>query len=92
MTYDYINDYIYINVGDSGNFNDLGAIVVEAPFEKPEIVDMESESDGHYKINDDDEYFLPEDMIDGVKKIVLNTWNLNVVRDTNQIPTPNLVQ
>ena len=71
---------------------DIDSIVIEAPFEKPEIVEMETSTDGTYTINDDDEYFLPEDMIDDVKKLVLGTFNPNIVRDDNKIPTPNLVK
>ena len=43
-------------------------------------------------INDDDEFLLPEDMIDAVKKIVLETWNVQVIRDTNEISSQNKVQ
>ena len=92
VTYDYINDYIYINIIDDSNLKAIGAIVIEAPFEKPEVVEMESGTDGTYKIDDDYEYFLPEDMIDNVKKLVLETFNINVVRDDDKIPTPNLVR
>ena len=53
---------------------------------------METSTDGKYTINDDDEYFLPEDMIDNVKKLVLETFNANVVRDDDKIPTPDLVK
>lgn len=91
-TYDYINDYIYINIINADALNNIGSIVIEAPFEKPEEVAMETSTDGTYKINDDDEYFLPEDMIDDVKKLILNTFNVNIVRDDDKIPTPNLVQ
>ena len=53
---------------------------------------METSTDGTYTIDDDNEYFLPEDMIDNVKKLVLNTFNVNIVRDDDKIPTPNLVK
>ena len=92
VTYDYINDYIYINTINADALKDISSIVIEAPFEKPEIVEMETSTDGTYTIDDDNEYFLPEDMIDNVKKLVLNTFNVNVVRDDDKIPTPNLVK
>lgn len=91
-TYDYINDYIYINILQDTSLKNINSIVIEAPFEKPEVVEMESSTDGTYKINDDDEYFLPEDMIDNVKKLVLETFNMQVVRDDDKIPTPDLVK
>ena len=92
VTYDYINDYVYINVINEDALKDIGAIVIEAPFEKPEIVEMETSTDGKYTINDDDEYFLPEDMIDNVKKLVLETFNVNVVRNDDKISNTNLVK
>lgn len=92
ITYDYINDYIYINIIKENELTNINSIVIEAPFEKPEIVEMETGSDGTYKIDDGYEYFLPEDMIDDVKKLVLETFNINVVRDDDKIPTPNLVR
>ena len=42
-------------------------------------------------INDNDEFLLPEDMINTVKKLVLETWNANIVRDTNEVSSPNIV-
>ena len=92
ISYDYINDYIYINVINENALQDIDSIVIEAPFEKPEIVEMETSTDGTYTIDDDYEYFLPEDMIDNVKKLVLATFNPNIVRDDDKIPTPNLVK
>lgn len=92
VTYDYINDYIYINTINDEVLKGLGSIIIEAPFEKPEVVEMESSTDGTYKITDDDEYFLPEDMIDDVKKLVLETYNPNVVREDDKIPAQNLVR
>ena len=47
VTYDYINDYIYINVINEDSLQDIDSIVIEAPFEKPEIVEMEAHAQDH---------------------------------------------
>ena len=88
--YDYINDYIYIN-----NLNDnINHIIVESIFEYPHEITLETSNDGEYKANidDNDEFFLPEDLVNGVKKLVLETFNNQIIRDTNEIPTQNLVK
>ena len=46
----------------------------------------------YISINDDDEFLLPEDMIGAVKKIVLETWHADVVRDTNEVPAANIIK
>lgn len=88
--YDYINDYIYIyNINDN-----INAILVEGVFEYPHIIETETSDNGvvNVPINDDDEFLLPEDMISGIKQLVLATFNPNVVRETNEIPNVNLVR
>lgn len=93
LTYDYINEYIYINMPKDSVFNNLGGIVIESVFEYPHIIETET-VDGKLDINsidDNDEFLLPEDMIGSVKKLVLETWNANVIRDTNEVPSPNIV-
>lgn len=88
--YDYINDYIYINGLDSS----IGYIVVESVFEYPHEITLETSDNGKYEANvdDNDEFFLPEDLVNSVKKLVLETFNPEVVRNTNEIPTSNLVK
>lgn len=94
ITYDYINEYIYINIPKDNNLQNLGAIIVESVFEYPHIIQTET-VDGKLdidNIDDNDEFLLPEDMIDTVKKFILETWNPNVIRDTNEIPSTNIVK
>lgn len=94
ITYDYINEYIYINCLNDATFNNLGAIIVESVFEYPHIIKTET-VEGKLdidNIDDNDEFLLPEDMITTVKQFILSTWNPNVIRDTNEIPSPNIVQ
>lgn len=94
ITYDYINEYIYLNIPKDNNFQNLGAIIVESVFEYPHIIQTET-VDGKIdidNIDDNDEFLLPEDMISAVKKIILETWNPNVIRDTNEVPSINIVK
>lgn len=94
VTYDYINEYIYINAIDDEKFTDIGAIIIESVFEYPHIIETETSS-GKLDINsidDNDEFLLPEDMIGSIKKLVLETFNVEVIRDTNTIPSENIVK
>lgn len=90
ITYDYINDHLYLN-----NVNeDVEYVIIESIFEYPHeiIINYDNENEENLNINDDDEFFLPEDLVNSVKKLVLETFNNTVIRDTNEIPTPNLVK
>lgn len=93
ITYDYINEYIYVNIQKDSVLNNLGAIVIESIFEYPHIIETET-VEGKLDINaidDNDEFLLPEDMIDVIKQIVLETWNKEIIRNTNEVPAPNIV-
>ena len=87
--YDYNNEYIYIyNIENS-----INKIVVESVFEYPHELNLEfSDKKEDIIFNDDDEFFLPEDLVNAVKKLTLETFNAQIVRDTNEIPTPNLLK
>ena len=89
-SYVYINDYLYFN----GLNDSIGAIIVESVFEYPHEIKLETSDNGEYlaNIDDDDEFFLPEDMVNSVKKLTLETFNAEVKRETNEVPTPNLVK
>ena len=89
-TYDYINDYIYINkINDSVDY-----VIVEAVFEYPHEIMLENSETGEYKANidDNDEFFLPEDLVNSVKKLTLETFNAQLRRETNEVPVQNLVK
>ena len=93
ITYDYINEYIYVNIQKGSVLNNLDAIVIESIFEYPHIIETET-VEGKLDINaidDNDEFLLPEDMIDAIKQIVLETWNKEIFRNTNEVPAPNIV-
>ena len=80
-SYDYYNNKLYVY----GLPKDTDTVCIESVFEYPQQA-----ADG--TIDDDDEFFLPEDLVNSVKKLVLETFNPQVVRDTNEIPTPNLLK
>jgi hypothetical protein len=82
--YDYINRYIYIFVPKNSNLQNIKYITIESVFEEPAQIPIET-NEGIYNYNDNDEYFLPEDMIDDLKVIVLNSFNVQIIRDTNEV-------
>lgn len=92
ITYDYINEYIYLNIPENSNLNDINQIVIESVFEYPHLIETETIDGVSLPVEGDDEFLLPEDMIGAVKKLVLETWNLNVIRDTNEVPSPNVAR
>ena len=94
VSYDYINEYIYVNSPVEEQLASIGSIIVESVFEYPHIIETET-VEGKLNIDaidDNDEFLLPEDMITTVKQLILSTWNPDVIRDTNEVPTPNIVQ
>ena len=94
ITYDYINEYIYVNIPEDNKLPNLGAIIVESVFEYPHIIPTET-VEGKLdidSIDDNDEFLLPEDMINTIKKFILETWNPNIIRDTNEVPSANIVR
>lgn len=92
LTYDYINDYVYINIKQDPLFIKLGSIIIESVFEKPELIPVETYDGGVNNISDDDEYLIPEDMVNNLKKLALETYNIQIVRQTGEVPNPNLVK
>lgn len=98
--YDYINEYIYINIKND-RFNTISKIVIEGVFEKPHLIEtITNESTMNDKdniltedeVDYDNEFLLPEDMVETLKKTILSTFNPEIVRQTNEIPTQNLIK
>jgi hypothetical protein len=73
-------------------FTGLSSIVIESVFEKPELIDIETYDKGISNISDDDEYLIPEDMVNNLKKLTLETYNLQIARETGEVPNVNLVK
>lgn len=93
-TYDYINEYIYINADKTETISGIGSIIVESIFEYPHLIETET-VDGKIdidKVSDDDEFLLPEDMIGVVKKLVLETFIPEIIKDTNEISNDQLIR
>ena len=82
---------MYINTIDDPSLAGIKAIIVEAAFENPFEI-PEEHIEVVYNYSDDDEFMISEDMINDIKKLVLETWNPEVIRETNEIPTQNLVK
>lgn len=94
ILYDYINEYIYIDIINKEYFNNLQSIIVESVFEYPHLIKTETidnikDIDEHSI--DDDEFLLPEDMIGAIKELILKRLHLEVPRETNEIPITNKV-
>ena len=97
--YDYINGYIYF-FGNSEWFSSIGCIIIESPFEQPQLIPEETfelKKDAGEEIDDeskfdDDEFLLPEDMIGAIKDIIFKRNLLDVPRETNEVPMENIVK
>lgn len=90
-SYDYVNGYVYVYPPVEGRLADIGAIVIESVFEYPHLIPTETNEGITDNDNDDNEFLIPEDMIGDLKKLVLETWNPQFVRDTNEVTTPNKI-
>lgn len=91
VAYDYINQYLYINLQNSSQLATLSSVIIEAAFENPFEI-TEDHVEGQVNYSDDDEFMISEDMINNIKKLVLETFNPEVIRETNEVPTNNLVK
>lgn len=94
ITYDYINEYIYIVAPTTERIANIGAIIIESVFEYPHLIPTET-VEGKLDIDtvsDENEFLLPEDMIDAVKKMVLETFIPEIIKDTNEIHPDSIVR
>lgn len=101
ISYDLINQYLYIDITKNSDLASIGSVIVESPFEYPTIIDdeetvysgiKEEHFDGDKTYTADDEFMISEDMIYDIKKLVLDEFNSQVIRETNEVPTPNLMK
>ena len=84
--YDYVNGYIYINGNGNSLIEALGAIIIESPFERPTEIPAETNENAKDYPTDDDEWLIPEDMVEQIKETIFKRNFLNVPRVTNEIP------
>lgn len=104
VTYDYINDYIYIDTTKNNILNNIEFITVEAAFEYPNLIlDNLYQDDNFEELNlydgitpeisdklielEDNEFLIPEDMVNDIKKLVLENIVGQLVKQTNEIPS-----
>ena len=90
VCYDYINDYIYIFPTEqlpASPIENIDSIIIESVFEHPTEVKIKSGEGAEYNfLNDDDEWFIPEDMIEQLKDIIIKRNLINNHRETDEIP------
>jgi len=87
ISYDYINDYIYIYPASNNKSLNLGAIVIESAFEYPNQIILENgDADELDVALDDNEWILSEDMVGQIKEIIYKRDLLNQVRQTDEVP------
>lgn len=91
-SWDYINDYLYLFPVGNSNIDNINKIVIEAAFEHPtEVARLNNDSNEYAFLDDDDEWFLPEDMIGQIKDIVYKRELLANYRENNEIPKQELM-
>ena len=87
ISYDYINDYIYIYPASNNKSLNLGAIVIESAFEYPNQIILENGDANELDVAlDDNEWILSEDMVGQIKEIIYKRDLLNQVRQTDEVP------
>ena len=87
ISYDYINDYIYIYPASNNKALNLGAIVIESAFEHPNQIILENGYANELDVAlDDNEWILSEDMVGQIKEIIYKRDLLNQVRQTDEVP------
>lgn len=87
ISYDYINDYIYIYPASNNKALNLGAIVIESAFEHPNQIILENGNANELDVAlDDNEWILSEDMVGQIKEIIYKRDLLNQVRQTDEVP------
>lgn len=87
ISYDYINDYIYLYPASNNKALTLGAIVIESAFEHPNQILLDNGDYDELDVTlDDNEWVLSEDMVGQIKEIIYKRDLLNQVRQTDEVP------
>lgn len=85
LSYDYINGYLYVNSNGNHLIEPLGHIVIESPFEIPNEIPVETTERIESNFDNDDEFIIPEDMVERIKDVIYKRNLLNVERVTNEV-------
>jgi hypothetical protein len=91
LSYDYINGYVYINSNGNPVIEPLGHIIIESPFEIPTDIPVETNEKLSEFFDNDDEFIIPEDMVERIKDVIYKRNLLNIERQTNEVPTKEQV-
>lgn len=86
LSYDYINGYLYVNSNGNPLIEPLGHIIIESAFEIPTEIPIETEEGVESNFDNDDEFIIPEDMVERIKDVIYKRNLLNVERVTNEVP------
>lgn len=86
LSYDYINGYLYVNSNGNPLIEPLGHIIIESPFEIPTEIPVETTEGVESYFDNDDEFIIPEDMVERIKDVIYKRNLLNVERVTNEVP------
>lgn len=86
LSYDYINGYLYVNSNGNPLIEPLGHIVIESAFEIPNEIPVETTERVESNFDNDDEFIIPEDMVEQIKDVIYKRNLLNVERVTNEVP------
>lgn len=95
LTYDYVNDYIYILPSTGGSIiNNINQIAIEAAFEFPyDVQKIIREGDDTYDWFDpENEYAFSEDMIGSIKDRMNSRNFFEVSRESNEQPLDTRVK
>ena len=87
ISYDYINEYLYLFPASKDKIVPVDAIVIESAFEHPnQILDINGDLTVENHLYDDNEWLLSEDMIGQIKEIIYKRELLNQHQETDEVP------
>lgn len=87
ISYDYINEYLYLFPANKDKKINLDKIVIESAFEHPNIIaDLNGELTDEDKLYEHNEWLLSEDMIGQIKEIIYKRDLLDQHHETDEIP------
>lgn len=87
ISYDYINEYLYLFPSANNKVVPVDAIVIESAFEHPnQIAEINGELTDEDKLYDSNEWLLSEDMIGQIKEIITKRELINQHHETDEVP------
>lgn len=87
ISYDYINEYLYLFPASKDRIVPVDAVVIESAFEHPnQILGINGDLTFENHLYDDNEWLLSEDMIGQIKEIIYKRELLNQHQETDEVP------